>query len=115
MRVRTPNQIRDESIKCFNQMAPAKYDKGQEEHGGLLDDREDIIADLRGEAIDFWFYVETAAVQMEEKDEHIDTLEAHFKLAVTALELKEEEMELLNGRIEELEKQVKHYKEIAAR
>jgi hypothetical protein len=84
---RTPNQIRDESIKCFNQMAPAKYDAGQSEHGGLLDEREDIIADLRGEAIDFWFYVETAARQLEEKDE----------------------------RIEELEKQVKHYKEIAAR
>ena len=84
---RTPNQIRDESIKCFNQMAPAKYNAGQLEHGGLLDEREDIIADLRGEAIDFWFYVETAARQLEEKDE----------------------------RIEELEKQVKHYKEIASR
>ncbi len=84
---RTPNQIRDESIKCFNQMAPAKYNAGQEEHGGLLDNREDIIADLRGEAIDFWFYVETAARQLEEKDE----------------------------RIEELEKQVKHYKDLAKR
>ena len=84
---RTPNQIRDEAIKCFNQLAPAKYDLGQEEHGGNLDNREDIITDLRGEAIDFWFYVETAARQMEEKDE----------------------------RIEELEKQVKHYKEIASR
>jgi hypothetical protein len=68
-------------------MAPAKYNAGQKEHGGLLDKRKDIIADLRGEAIDFWFYVETAARQMEEKDE----------------------------RIEELEKQVKHYKEIASR
>ena len=87
MQVRTPNQIRDESIKCFNQMAPAKYNAGQLEHGGLLDEREDIIADLRGEAIDFWFYVETAARQLEEKDE----------------------------RIEFLEKQLKHYKEIAAR
>ena len=87
MRVRTPNQIKNESIKCFNQLAPAKYDAGQLEHGGLLDERKDIINDLRGEAIDFWFYVETAARQMEEKDE----------------------------RIEELEKQVEHYKEIATR
>ena len=87
MQARTPNQIRDESIKCFNQMAPAKYNAGQLEHGGLLDEREDIIADLRGEAIDFWFYVETAARQLEEKDE----------------------------RIEFLEKQLKHYKEIASR
>ena len=84
---RTPNQIRDEAIKCFNQMAPAKYNAGQKEHGGLLDNREDIIADLRGEAIDFWFYVETAARQLEEKDEQIELLE----------------------------KQVKHYKEIASR
>ena len=68
-------------------MAPAKYNAGQKEHGGLLDNREDIIADLRGEAIDFWFYVETAARQLEEKDE----------------------------RIEELEKQVKHYKDLAKR
>jgi len=87
MRVRTPNQIKNESIKCFNQLAPAKYDAGQLEHGGLLDERKDIINDLRGEAIDFWFYVETAARQMEEKDE----------------------------RIEELEKQVERYKEIAKR
>ena len=87
MRVRTPNQIKNESIKCFNQLAPAKYDAGQLEHAGLLDERKDIINDLRGEAIDFWFYVETAARQMEEKDE----------------------------RIEELEKQVEHYKEIAKR
>ena len=84
---RTPNQIRDESIKCFNQLAPAKYNAGQEEHGGLLDEREDVINDLRGEAIDFWFYVETAAWQLQEKDE----------------------------RIEALEKQVEHWKEIAKR
>ena len=57
MQERTPNQIRDEAIKCFNQLAP------------------DIINDLRGEAIDFWFYVETAARQMEEKDERIEYLE----------------------------------------
>ena len=87
MQERTPNQIRDEAIKCFNQMAPAKYNLGQEEHGGLLDKREDIIADLRGEAIAVWFDVEPAARQLEEKDE----------------------------RIEELEKQLKHYKEIASR
>lgn len=75
MNKRTPNQIRDESIKCFNQLAPAKYNAGQEEHGGLLDEREDVINDLRGEAIDFWFYVETAARQKEEMEERIEYLE----------------------------------------
>ena len=36
---RTPDQIRDESMERFNAIAPVKYDIGQREHGGLLENR----------------------------------------------------------------------------
>ena len=109
MKERTPNQIRDEAIKCFNQLAPAKYNAGQKEHGGNLDKRKDVINDLRGEAIDFWFYVETEARQKEELEERIEELE-EWMVETSMRRLKEKD-----ERIEELEKQVEHYKEIAKR
>ena len=109
MKERTPNQIRDEAIKCFNQLAPAKYNAGQKEHGGNLDKRKDVINDLRGEAIDFWFYVETEARQKEELEERIEELE-EWMVETSMSRLKEKD-----ERIEELEKQVEHYKEIAKR
>ena len=109
MKERTPNQIRDEAIKCFNQLAPAKYNAGQKEHGGNLDKRKDVINDLRGEAIDFWFYVETEARQKEELEERIEELE-EWMVETSMRRLKEKD-----ERIEVLEKQLKHYKEIASR
>ena len=109
MKERTPNQIRDEAIKCFNQLAPAKYNAGQKEHGGNLDKRKDVINDLRGEAIDFWFYVETEARQKEELEERIEELE-EWMVETSMRRLKEKD-----ERIEFLEKQLKHYKEIASR
>ena len=80
MSKRTPDQIRDDAMKAFNEMAPKKYDHGQNEHGGLLDERKDILADCRDETIDLWFYLESARRQMAEKDAEIATLREALKI-----------------------------------
>ena len=51
------NRIRDEALEAFAVKAKEKYDKGQEEHGGLLTDRA-CMDDLEDEVIDLWFYIQ---------------------------------------------------------
>ena len=58
MSTRTPDQIRDESMARFNQVAPVKYDVGQKEHGGNLDENVNFT-DIEYEAVDFWHYVQS--------------------------------------------------------
>jgi hypothetical protein len=76
---RTPDQIRDHAMKAFNQIAPHKYNTGQEEHGGILDERDDIVTECRNEAVDLWFYLEAVRHQMDEKDSRIARLEAEVE------------------------------------
>ena len=39
---RSPDQIRDEAVQDWHQRAPLKYNEGQKEHGGSLDQRVDL-------------------------------------------------------------------------
>ena len=55
---RTPEQICEETLAEFCKDAREKFHKGQEEHGGNLDDRTSC-GELKGEAIDFVFYTYT--------------------------------------------------------
>jgi len=75
MKERTPSEIREQAIMCFKQMAPAKYDKGQMEKGTNLDDNPNLITECRYEAIDLWFYLDSLAHQVGEKDSRIAELE----------------------------------------
>lgn len=86
---RSPDQIRDHAVRCFNQLAPPKYDDGQrrKEVTPNLDQHPDLVGALREELIDGWFYLESLARQMDEKD----------------------------CEIVELKKQVQHWKELAQR
>ena len=59
---RTPNEIREVGIARFKELARVKYDKGQEEHGGLLDETV-TIEKLEEEAIDLWFYAQSLRVR----------------------------------------------------
>jgi len=46
----------------FKELARDKYDKGQEEHGGLLD--ETVTPEkIEEECIDLWFYIESLRVR----------------------------------------------------
>ena len=48
----------------FKELARDKYDKGQEEHGGLLDETV-TVEKLEEEAIDMWFYAQSLRVKHE--------------------------------------------------
>ena len=75
MKVRTPNEIKEQAIMCWKQMARPKYDKGQEEKGTNLGDNPDLITECRYEAIDLWFYLDSLAHQIDGKDSRIAELE----------------------------------------
>jgi len=59
---RTPDEIREVGIARFKELARAKYDKGQAEHGGLLDETV-TVEKLEEEAIDMWFYAQSLRVK----------------------------------------------------
>jgi len=59
---RTPDEIREVGIARFKFLARAKYDKGQAEHGGLLDETV-TIERLEEESIDLWFYAQSLRVK----------------------------------------------------
>ena len=61
---RTPNEIKEVGIARFKAMARLKYDAGQEEHGGLLDETV-TIKHLEEEIIDLWYYAQSLRVKHE--------------------------------------------------
>ena len=73
MSTRTPDQIRDESMARFNQVAPVKYDVGQNEHGGHLDENVNFT-DIEYEAVDFWHYIQSLKHKYEPLLEENKTL-----------------------------------------
>ena len=79
--MRTPTQIRDDAVRCFNQLAPAKYDDGQrrKEVTSNLDTHPDLVGAIREELMDGWFYLNSLAAQIDEKDSRIDELEAEVE------------------------------------
>ena len=76
---RRPDQIRDEGIRVFNEIAKPKYDAGQEEHGGNLDESV-RWKDLQDEVIDLWYYLESkrhqSAARVEVLEKRIEELTA---------------------------------------
>tara|TARA_R100000808_G_scaffold2522_1_gene9915 strand:+ start:4282 stop:4503 length:222 start_codon:yes stop_codon:yes gene_type:complete len=58
MNTRTPDEIRDDSIKRFNELAADKFDQGQKEHGTCLDDTVDFNK-MEEEVLDLWFYLQS--------------------------------------------------------
>jgi len=72
---RTPDEIREQAIICWKQMAPLKYNRGQKEKGTNLDDNPNLVTECRYEAIDLWFYLDSLAHQINEKDSYIAELE----------------------------------------
>lgn len=61
---RDPNEIREVGIARFKALSRPKYDAGQEEHGGLLDETV-TIEKLEEEVIDLWFYTQSLRVKHE--------------------------------------------------
>ena len=72
MTERTPDEIRNESMCDFIINAPQKYNQGQSELGGNLDDVGclELIRRAKEECIDQWFYLcsaEKAFIMREEQ------------------------------------------------
>ena len=54
----TPDKTRDDALQYFMEVAGDKFDAGQKEHGGSLDERVSEV-DIENEIIDLWFYVQS--------------------------------------------------------
>ncbi len=64
----TPEKIRDYALSRFNSLAPAKYDRGQQEHGGLITDRP-MLQSLEEEIIDAFFYIQALRLKLNAREE----------------------------------------------
>lgn len=71
----TPESIKQRSLQTFLEDAASKFDKGQEEHGGLLTDR-DCFKEMKAEIIDLWHYYNAESMRVEERENYIQELEA---------------------------------------
>ena len=78
---RTPDQIRDDAIRCFNQMAPAKYYDGQarKEVTDTLDKHPDLGGAIREELCDAWFYNESREREIDELQLKVERLKKRNK------------------------------------
>lgn len=74
---RSPDQIRDDAMRVFRQQAPTKYDEGQarQEVTSNLDDHPDLGQAIREELMDAWFYNESRERQIDELRLRVDNLE----------------------------------------
>lgn len=93
---RTPDEIRDTAIQDFTLKAYAKFNCGQDEHGGNLDKRV-RFRDIEDEIIDLWFYVqsmkakyEAKQVKLKEAMAKIDSLQAELEMEQKAAKYYEE-------------------------
>ena len=107
---RTSETIRDDAVRRFMQLAPVKYDMGQEEHGGLLDETVKWKS-VEDEIIDLWFYIQSMKRRAffladEDTTARAEKAEARVKelgmLANGAMVEKREKMYALEKALEEI-------------
>jgi len=97
MSERTPDEIRDEAIQDFTLKAYAKFNCGQDEHGGNLDTRV-RFRDIDDEIIDLWFYVQSMKAKYGAK-------QAQLKKAI----------QLLEDELKTEQRETNYYKELSKR
>ena len=100
MSERTPERIRDTAISLFVDRATAKFNAGQEEHGGNLDERV-TFKDIEDEIIDLWFYVQSKKRGYERK-------QVELKKALSRITL-------LKNELDAEKKATEYYKELSKR
>ena len=71
----TSDKIKQRSLNTFLNEASTKFDKGQQEHGGLLTDR-DCFMEMRAEIVDLWHYYVAEEIRREERERYISELES---------------------------------------
>lgn len=58
-------QSKKSALIRFHELADAKYDEGQREHGGNLWEKHDLIGEIEKEVIDLWFYLQAIREKIE--------------------------------------------------
>jgi len=89
----------------FKELARPKYDKGQEEHGGLLDETV-TVERLEEEILDLWFYAQSLRVKHSDEVKDAESSER---------EICDERVEEMEKEIVTLKDEVSHWREIAKR
>lgn len=103
--MRTPDEIREVGIMRFKELARPKYDKGQEEHGGLLDETV-TVERLEEEILDLWFYAQSLRVKHSDEVKDAESSERGIC---------DERVEEMEKEIATLKDEVSHWREIAKR
>ena len=65
---RSPSEIREEGLKRFNTLYPNKWDTGQREHVGCLDETV-TIEKAEEEVLDLWAYLQSMRIKHEKEVE----------------------------------------------
>lgn len=73
----TSDTIKNGSLQTFLDAASTKFDKGQQEHGGLLTDR-DCFMEMQKEIIDQWHYWYAELMRREKQAQYIQELESEI-------------------------------------
>ena len=111
IRKRTSDEIRDEAVAEMPESFMEKYNKGQAEHGGNLDETV-TWNDIDDEVKDLYFYSKSMRYKVEKE---VDSLTVVIKgLQSRVFELKEE-LERVKLANVAAEKEVNHWKELAKR
>jgi DNA/RNA-binding domain of Phe-tRNA-synthetase-like protein len=111
VRKRTSEQIRDDAVAEMPESFMEKYDKGQAEHGGNLDENV-TWKDIEDEVKDLWFYTKSMRYKVEKE---VDSLTIVIRgLQSRVFELKEENHRLKVAN-EAAEKEVKKWEERSKR
>lgn len=73
----TSDTIKNGSLQTFLDAASTKFDKGQQEHGGLLTDR-DCFMEMQKEIIDQWHYWYAENMRRQKQAQYIQELESEI-------------------------------------
>jgi hypothetical protein len=75
--MRTPNEIKDASLVRFNELAGVKFDVGQSEHKGCLDQTV-TFAHMEEECVDLWHYLQSMKYKNDALELEIVQLKAQL-------------------------------------
>lgn len=72
----TTDEFRDAAADDFANRAPAKFNKGRDEHGGgSILDCPNLVGQVEEELIDGWHYIKSIRVRIQEALAHLDNLD----------------------------------------
>jgi len=111
IRKRTSEQIRDDAVADMLGSFIEKYDKGQAEHGGNLDETV-TWKDIEDETKDLWFYAKSMRYKTEKEADSLSVVINGLQSRVFELKEELERVKVANAAAE---KEIERWKETAKR